>query len=70
MSHSNMREIVELAQTIDDENVMNAFVFQVARTVDSITEKAEETAKEMSSAERRYSENVETYNDKKNAEES
>lgn len=69
MSHSNMREIVELAQTIDDESVMNAFVFQVARTVDSITEKAEETDKELSSAERRYSENVDAYNDKNAAEE-
>lgn len=41
MSYANMKEIVELAQSIDDENVMNMFVFQVARTVDSITENAE-----------------------------
>ncbi|MFB0964239.1 MAG: hypothetical protein QMC36_00780 [Patescibacteria group bacterium] len=69
MSHSDMREIVEMAHSIDDENIMDMFVFQVARTVDSITKKAEETEKEMGSLERRFSEDVETHDERKNAEE-
>lgn len=60
MTGGEMRAIVEMAETIENEAVMNLFIFEIAKTVDRITQKAEETKRILSFASNRYHEGLES----------